>query len=148
MFDGLATLINKQPIIVISAQWPGDRQRFPLAHELGHFILQNRLSKKLNEEKACDRFAGAFLLPKETLIQEIGKVRTSIEWRELFLLKEEYKLSMYFICYRMRDIGIIKESYFNNLVFIFNQKGWTKRSPATRSPPKKPIFSSRWFFMP
>src|SRR3984957_897591 len=44
-FDGLATLINGQPIIVISSRWPGDRQRFTLAHELGHLILQNLLSK-------------------------------------------------------------------------------------------------------
>ena len=73
MFDGLATLINDQPIIVISSRWPGDRQRFTLAHELGHFILPNILSKNIDEEKACNRFAGAFLLPKETLIQEMGK---------------------------------------------------------------------------
>ena len=137
MFDGLSTLINDQPIIVISSKWPGDRQRFTLAHELGHFILQNRLSKELNEEKACNRFAGAFLLPKETIIQEMGKIRTSIEWRELFLLKEEFKLSMYSICYRLKDVGIIKESYFNSLVFLFNQKGWNKQEPGNKTPSEK-----------
>lgn len=132
MFDGLSTLINSQPIIVISSKWPGDRQRFTLAHELGHFILQNRLSKGLNEEKACNRFAGSFLLPRETIIHEMGKIRTSIEWRELFLLKEEFKLSMFSICYRLRDVGIIKESYFNNLVVFFNQKGWNKQEPGNK----------------
>lgn len=137
MFDGLSTLINDQPIVVISSKWPGDRQRFTLAHELGHFILQNRLSKELNEEKACNRFAGAFLLPKETIIQEMGKIRTSIEWRELFLLKEEFKLSMYSICYRLKDVGIVKESYFNSLVFIFNQKGWNKQEPGNKTPSEK-----------
>jgi Zn-dependent peptidase ImmA (M78 family)/DNA-binding XRE family transcriptional regulator len=137
MFDGLSTLILDQPMIVISSKWPGDRQRFTLAHELGHFILQNRLSNQLNEEKACNRFAGAFLLPKETVIQEMGKNRTSIEWRELFLLKEEFKLSMYSICYRLKDVGIIKESYFNSLVFHFNQKGWNKQEPGNKIPSEK-----------
>jgi Zn-dependent peptidase ImmA (M78 family) len=137
MFDGLSTLVNDQPIIVISSKWPGDRQRFTLAHEFGHFILKNKLSKDLNEEKACHRFAGSFLLPKETIVQEIGKVRTSIEWRELFLLKEEFKLSMYSICYRLKDVRIIKESYFNNLIFIFNKKGWAKQEPGNQIPSEK-----------
>lgn len=137
IFDGLSTLINDNPIIVISAKWPGDRQRFTLAHELGHFILQNRLSKRLNEEKACDRFAGAFLLPRETIVQEMGKIRTSIEWRELSLLKEEFKLSMHSICYRLRDVGIIKESYFNGLVVLFDQSGWNKQEPGDRIPSER-----------
>lgn len=137
MFDGLSTLINDQPIIVISSKWPGDRQRFTLAHELGHFILRNCLSKSLKEEKACNRFAGAFLLPKESLVQEMGKIRTSIEWRELSLLKEEFKLSMRSICYRLKDAGIIKESYFKSLIYIFNQKGWNKQEPGNNIPSEK-----------
>ena len=137
MFDGLSTLINDQPIIVISSKWPGDRQRFTLSHELGHFILQNRLPKALNEEKACNRFAGAFLLPKETIIQEMGKIRTSVEWRELSLLKEEFKLSMHSICYRLKEVGIIKESHFNSLIFLFNQKGWNKQEPGHIIPSEK-----------
>ena len=137
MFDGLSTLVNGQPIIVISSKWPGDRQRFTLAHELGHFILQNSLSKALKEEKACNRFAGAFLLPKETLVHEMGKIRTSIEWRELYLLKEEFKLSMYSICYRLKDVGIIKESYFNGLIYAFNKKGWNKQEPGNKTPSEK-----------
>ena len=137
MFDGLSTLINDLPIIVISSKWPGDRQRFTLAHELGHFILQNCLSKALKEEKACNRFAGAFLLPKESLVQEMGKIRTSIEWRELSLLKEEFKLSMYSICYRLKETGIIKESYFKSLIYVFNQKGWNKKEPGNKIPSEK-----------
>jgi Zn-dependent peptidase ImmA (M78 family) len=137
LFDGLATLINEEPIIVISSRWPGDRQRFTLAHELGHFILPTLLSKDLDEEKACNRFAGAFLLPKEAILQGMGKIRTSIEWRELFLIKEEYKLSMCSICYRLRDVGIIKESHFNHLIFHFNQKGWKKQEPGTQIPSEK-----------
>ncbi len=137
LFDGLSTLINDQPVIIISSKWPGDRQRFTLAHELGHFILHGRLSKKLSEEKACNRFAGAFLLPKEMIIQAMGRIRTSIEWRELFLLKEEFKLSMHSACYRLKDSGIIKESHFNNLIFLFNQNGWNKEEPGNKIPSEK-----------
>ncbi len=62
-FDGLAACVNDMPIVVVGRHWPGDRQRFTLAHELGHLMLQGRLANSIDEEKACNRFAGAFLLP-------------------------------------------------------------------------------------
>lgn len=32
------------PIVAVSKRWPGDRQRFTLAHELGHLLLEARLA--------------------------------------------------------------------------------------------------------
>ncbi|MGE4585292.1 MAG: ImmA/IrrE family metallo-endopeptidase [Sphaerochaeta sp.] len=43
----------------------GDRQRFTLAHELGHFYLSGKLDASMDEKKSCLRFAQAFLLPSE-----------------------------------------------------------------------------------
>lgn len=62
LFDGAQTRIGSHCLMVIGAHWPGDRQRFTLAHELGHLLLQGRLSG-LDEEKACNRFAGLFSCP-------------------------------------------------------------------------------------
>lgn len=128
-FDGLSTVINDQPIIVVSSKWPGDRQRFNLAHELAHYIFINRLSPNLDEEQACNRFAGAFLFPREAVFQALGKKRRAIEWRELLLLKEQFKLSMGAICYRLKDLGIIQENYYKSLVIRFRQKGWHRKEP-------------------
>lgn len=128
-FDGLSTIINDQPIIVISSRWPGDRQRFNLAHELAHYIFINRLSPKLDEEQACNRFAGAFLFPREAVFQAAGKERRAIEWQELLLFKEQFQLSMGAICYRLRDLGIIQEFYYKSLVIRFRQKGWHRKEP-------------------
>ena len=76
-FDGLATSIEGKHMIVISKGWPGDRQRFTLAHELGHIVLANRLNKsiEMDDEKAANRFAGAFLLPKYAIKEELGESR-------------------------------------------------------------------------
>lgn len=136
-FDGLSTVINDQPILVISAKWPGDRQRFTLAHELAHYIFLNRLSSQLDEELACNRFAGAFLFPREAVFQMVGKKRRGIEWQELLLLKEQFQLSMGAICYRLKDLGIIQESYYNTLVARFRQKGWHRKEPGRQIPAEK-----------
>ena len=67
------------PIVAVSSQWPGDRQRFTLAHELGHLLLSGRLAAGIDEEKACNRFAGAFLAPKAAVVQLLGHARRRIE---------------------------------------------------------------------
>lgn len=136
-FDGLSTLINDQPIIVISAKWPGDRQRFNLAHELAHYILINRLSNQLDEEQACNRFAGAFLFPREAVFQIVGKQRHAIEWQELILLKEQFQISMEAICYRLKDLEVIQEFYFKSLMIRYKQKGWHRKEPGAEIPSEK-----------
>jgi len=135
-FDGLSTVINDQPIIVIGSRWPGDRQRFNLMHELSHYILSNRLSD-LDEEQACNRFAGAFLFPKEEVFQSIGKERRSVEWQELLLIKEQFQLSLGAICYRLRNLEVIQESYYKNLMIRFRQKGWHRKEPGIAIPSEK-----------
>jgi len=128
-FDGLAATVNGYRIIVISKEWSGDRQRFTMAHELGHLILEGRLSDDLDEERASDRFAGAFLLPDSTLFSELGTHRTRLELRELLLLKQEFGISMAGILYRARNLGVIKESYHKSLFIEFSKRGWRKGEP-------------------
>ncbi len=136
-FDGLSTVINGQPILVIGSRWPGDRQRFNLVHEFAHYILMNRLSPALNEEQACNRFAGAFLFPREAVFQAVGKERRAIEWQELLLLKKQYQLSMGAICHRLKDLGIIQESYYKGLMFRFRRQRWHLKEPGLEIPPEK-----------
>ncbi len=127
--DGFYAEINKMPVIVVGNQRPGDRQRFTLAHELGHFLLDNRLASHLNIEKACNRFAGAFLLPKKSLISILGKHRHSIEPRELSVLKQEYGISMTAILHRAEEAGVISTSLYRQLRSEFNEHGWSKQEP-------------------
>lgn len=136
-FDGLSTVIDDQPIIVISSKWPGDRQRFNLAHELAHYIFIDHLSPELDEEQACNRFAGAFLFPCEAVFQLVGKERRAIEWQELCLLKEQFQISMGAICYRLKDLRIIQEPYYKSLVIHFRQKGWHRKEPGLAVPAEK-----------
>lgn len=128
-FDGLASVVNTIPLIVVGGKWVGDRQRFTLAHELGHLLLKNRLDNTVDEEKLCDHFAGAFLLPKSTLISHLGEHRQNLEPRELYFLKHEFGLSMQGILFRAKQTGIIGQTTFECLLKLFSAKGWRKCEP-------------------
>ena len=133
--DGLTALVSRRekeplPVIVVNKKDWGERQRFTLAHELGHMVID--VARNLKEEKAAHRFAGAFLMPAETLWAEIGKHRTSIGWGELFELKELLGVSVQAIAFRCHDLGIFNKSLFRNLFKEFSRRGW--RSPPYEEP--------------
>ena len=128
-FDGLAARVGGVPIVVVGRHWPGDRQRFTLAHELGHLVLNGRLAAALAEEAACNRFAGAFLFPAASVVQKLGKHRNAVELQELALLKEEFGLSMSGILFRLRDLGIVSPAYREAQAKLFSMKGWHVREP-------------------
>lgn len=133
-FDGLQAVLDGQPLIVVSAHWPGDRQRLTLAHELGHLLLHGRLGDGLDEEKACHRFAAAFLMPASEVRGRLGAVRHQLEPQELYLLKQEFGLSMQACLYRCADLGIISESRKQGLFMLFSRNGWRKTEPGQPLP--------------
>lgn len=136
-FDGLSATINQIPVIVIGNQWPGDRQRFTLAHELGHILLANRLSFNMDEENFCNHFAGAFLFPKKATITLLGEHRNYIEPRELSILKQEFGISMLGILHRAEATGIISNSLYRQIRSEFNERGWNKLEPGEQYPKQK-----------
>ena len=138
-FDGMTAVVNGYHIIVLSSDWPGDRQRFTLSHELGHLILKNKLptSLKEKEEKACDYFAGSFLLPSVPLKKKLGDKRRSLEIAELSLLKKEFGVSMQAVFIRAAQEGIISYQTSKSIWDYFEKQNWTKQEPGEQYPSEK-----------
>ena len=133
--DGLTTRVYRAgkgavPVIVLNRKEWGERQRFTLAHELGHLVMD--VAANVDEEKAAYRFAGAFLIPANALWAEVGRHRTSIGWSELFELKQLFGTSVQAITYRCRELGIFNEALFRRLFNDFDQFGW--RTPPYKEP--------------
>lgn len=121
--------VREYPVVAVSKRWLGDRQRFTLAHELGHMLLEGRLADGINEEKACDRFAGAFLAPRFAVLQLLGAQRHALEWQELYALKHEFGLSMAGWLQRAKQCGVITEAAHLSMFKRFSAKGWRKTEP-------------------
>ncbi len=126
--DGLAAQVrrrDKQPVrvIVIRKGVQGERQRFNLAHELGHIVMEVAGDEKFRE-RAAHRFAGAFLMPAEALWSNVGRHRSSIGWGELFALKRLFGVSVLAITYRCQDIGIFPPVLAQRLFREFSRLGY------------------------
>jgi Zn-dependent peptidase ImmA (M78 family) len=113
-FDGLAGWANSRiPVIVLNQQFTLERKRFTALHELAHLVLafEEALSDK-ERESLCHRFAGAMLIPRETVFQELGKKRSHISIAELIPLREEYGISIQALMRRAYDLSIVSDSAY------------------------------------
>lgn len=117
LFDGFSALIdNKFQVIAINKNYTIERKRFTLLHELAHLLLNinNKLADK--EERLCNRFAGAMLLPESVLIKEIGKKTEKLNLNALANIQKRFGISISAIVYRLADLNIIsgykKKQYY------------------------------------
>lgn len=115
-FDGLSAFVdNKIPVIVVNQNFPIERKRFTLLHELGHLLLSHNKNFTDKEiESACHRFAGAILIPRIKLISELGMSREPIYLQELAEVQKEWGISIQAIMYRAKDLDIISQSKLTN----------------------------------
>lgn len=156
--DGLAGQVDGVPLIVVGRHWNGDRQRFTLAHELGHLMLDGRVASELLEalrvqhkrgeplERLCNRFAGAFLMPRQAVVAHLGAQRRQLEPNELLLLKHEFGLSMQCCLFRAFDTQVIDAATHQQLFRLFSQHGWRRQEPGVPYPPEETILFKQLVF--
>jgi Zn-dependent peptidase ImmA (M78 family)/DNA-binding XRE family transcriptional regulator len=145
-FDGLSVTVlddTQRHIasgVVCCTETAGERQRFSLAHELGHLVLH--ADKKLDGEKAAHRFAGALLAPQSVLLSTTGANRHHVSLNELLILKQTFGMSLQALLYRMRDLAIISPALYKTWCIRVNAQGWRKKEP-NEQPREEPSWFRR-----
>lgn len=136
-FDALTFRVNgATPVIAVRRDVEGDRQRFSVAHELAHLLLKP--VGTLDAEKAANRFAGAFLIPQSAVYMELGRHRSALDLREVYLLKHKYGASMQTWIRRARDLRTISEATYRSLCMLFSRNNWRRREPGDQVPSERP----------
>jgi Zn-dependent peptidase ImmA (M78 family)/DNA-binding XRE family transcriptional regulator len=136
-FDGISAVARDHEGLVAAAavvsdsKVAGERQRLNLAHELGHLVLDVTALAEEQVESAAFRFGAALLAPAAVLRQDVGNRRNFISTEELLLLKQRFGLSMQALLYRLRNLGIITESYYKQWCMDINRLGWRHDEPAS-----------------
>lgn len=137
-FDGLCALVNEgaDAVIVSNLDRPGERQRFSLAHELGHLVMRmpEALLGTREEEKWCHRFAGAFLYPGGQVRETFGNTRKRVLMEEFLLAKEEWGISIQAILRRLYDLGIVQQGFYQSTIRHWSARGFRKCEPKPLAP--------------
>lgn len=131
-YDGLQTFVNGNiPVVAYNSKKINkpDRIRFTLLHELAHLLLEFGNITERQKETLCHQFAGAMLLPEETIKAELGNHRNKLSINELGNIKKQYGISMQAVVMRAKDCGIINNHYTKQFFFLIRQLNWKVDEP-------------------
>ena len=136
--NGLAchVLRDGKPVaeaVVVSTRINIERKRFTLAHELAHRIIRSTGNPAINLETAMNRFAGAFLVPAQRLLEEVGARRHRITYYEIIRLKHAYGVSAAAMLIRLGQVGVLQRATVQHAFATF-ARSWRKSEP-DRIPP-------------
>ena len=132
--DGLAVFTSTGiPIVVVNKKGKSiERIRFTIIHELAHLLLNLSVLRDNNklEEEWCHFFSSCFLIPSHMLQKMMGGgKRTYIYINELINIKEYFGISIRAIVHRLREIGIITDSYYQRWVVYMSKTYGQKGEP-------------------
>lgn len=119
--DGVSCWVSGRPYALLSAEVEsGPRDLFNLAHELGHLVLHAGIdvdSDNLSRiEKQANRFASAFLMPRESFSQDV--FGTSIA--HFRALKAQWGVAISAMAYRCKDLRIMSQDQHSYLMRQMN----------------------------
>ncbi|MSX06062.1 MAG: ImmA/IrrE family metallo-endopeptidase [Actinobacteria bacterium] len=114
---------------------PGDRQRFTIAHELGHLGLHadagppETADEARRIERQAHRFAGAFLAPAEPLLEDWHERGSRMTLTTLADLKATWGVSIKALVIRFQQLGIVSPDQATSLYKQISKRGWNKSEP-------------------
>jgi Zn-dependent peptidase ImmA (M78 family)/transcriptional regulator with XRE-family HTH domain len=122
------TTEDGHPILFINKDFPGDRQRLTLAHELAHVVLhttpQNVFERDIEDE--AFEFGSEFLMPRNEILSQVaGKVTIQL----LGDMKRYWKVSMQAILFWSHKIGALNDNQAKYIWTQFASKGMRKEEP-------------------
>ena len=112
------------PCIFLNRNQSSDRQRFSLAHELGHIVMHRVPTPTMEDE--ADAFASALLMPARD-VRPYLTGRLTIQ--RLAALKPVWRVSMQALLYRAKSVGAVTTNQSQYLWRQISALGYRRNEP-------------------
>lgn len=114
--DGVSTSKDNFRLALVSTRISATRQRWTLAHEIGHIVAEDSQSTLVDEnvwssraaptETRANAFAAEFLVPSATLTAEVGR-DTELTEEVIGYLLGRFRVSLDALAFRLHNTGLV-----------------------------------------
>lgn len=133
--DAFSMEVAGRPLIVLNPEKDDYyRQRFDVAHELGHLVMHVDAEPggRIAEDQA-QRFASEFLMPADQIRDYLPRSTTGRGWATLRALKEHWGVSIQALLFRARSLGVMSDVTYRNAMIRISSLGWRRAEPGNVS---------------
>lgn len=133
--DAFSTWHDGRPLaFLVMAKESTSRTRWDALHELGHLVMHADVTPGSPiAEREANRFAAAFLLPREVYMAECPR---RLDWDHFYELKRRWKVSVSALVKRAYDLRCLSEASYRRAFIHLNQTG--ERYAEPYEPPDEP----------
>lgn len=129
--DAFCTWHGSKPFVFLNTMKSAERSRFDAAHELGHLVrdvysMRHGETRGIEMEREADAFAGAFLMPSESVVANKPPAFTI---KYLLKLKHYWGVSLAALAYRFNALGQVTEWGYRNLCIEIAKAGYRSNEP-------------------
>jgi len=105
-FIGFYEIINNIPVIAVLEAENGYEQRYIIAKYLGELLIVN----DQNKDELTKEFALSLLIPRQAVLEEFDHQRVRVDFREIEIFSNNYRVSYKHIVNRLKEYKIITPS--------------------------------------
>ena len=140
--DAFSAALHGRPMIVLSHKGNPMRQRFSVAHELGHLLLHPEPAPGSRvHEREANTFAAELLMPAAEIRDRLP---TPVDVTALKEIADGYGVSVAALAYRGQDLRVYSESTLRRTMATLTGLGWRTSEPVgSRYPGERPELLTR-----
>jgi len=121
-FIGFYEIINNVPVIAVLEAENGYEQRYTIAKYLGELLIVNDYQK----DALTTEFALSLLIPRQAIQNEFDNKRVRINFREIEIFSNNYKVSYKNVVRRLKEYKVITPSNAKYLNIHINKNNITE----------------------
>ena len=122
------------PYVFLDTRRSAERTRMDVAHELGHLVLHAKGGASGRQaEHEAERFAGAFLMPKDSVTANFHSAR-SASLKQFIAHKKQWNVSLTSLIVRVKELDYITEFRYRSLFIEASRLGYRKNEPEPCQP--------------
>lgn len=134
--DAFSVWHTGRPFVFLNTFKSAEHSRFDAAHELGHLVRDTHSmlhgeAHSPEMEKEANAFAGAFLMPKDTITAYRSGLATM---GKLIDMKRIWGVSLTALAFRMNQLGLFTEWTYRNLCIQVAKHGYRTSEPNPMTP--------------
>lgn len=117
------------PFVLVNTRKTGERQRFDMAHELGHLVLhcESETVAGREAEHQAQRFAAAFLMPREDVM---AQPLWNVDPQRIIKGKSRWGVSAMALAHRLRELGMLTEWGYRDACVQLSAAGYRTAEPS------------------
>lgn len=123
------------PYVFLNTGKSAERQRFDLAHELGHLVLHSdtemEMASSKEREAQANQFAANFLMPTSAVRQQLMS-GASVE--RILTARRYWKVSAMAMTHRLKELHLLSDWQYRSTCITLSERGFRREEPGGVAP--------------